>query len=1073
MSIIYPKNPKIENKAEKEVYNKLSNFLEDNYITYYNYTVTGTEFDFCVLEKNKAIFIIEVKGWESVQIVSVEDNETIKYRDNLNNVKEWGSPFKQANSYKFNMVNLLKEKFNRNPLVLGIVCYPFISLKQYKEKRLDIISKEELTILQDDLLNKETLLNKLNKAFEFMKNNVRADELDDNLVQNIRRLYESDEMIMNSMQMSTTKSIENIEELLKPAQNKNDQCRVASISDKRVYSIVKYIKDEKNVDELKCIFADIIDIWKKGTKVYIISNNYNVLQHLKMMTHKKTGYLQKYDDFNIFNESKGLYEERIFNLSFIYILDNIEEEFEILDGLFSEEEKKYLERAHNSGGFNLDQYIVEHTPIKKDVCVRAGAGSGKTFSMVGRISYLIYKHKYTIDELREKIILITFTNEAADNMKKRLKKHFKNYFILIGDRYNFSIIETIEQMKICTIHSLCKKIISKYSSYLGLGKEISIKQGKHEKDKIINEILNKYIDEIGRSVIDDKLSIPMYELKKLLGKLLDKIEQKNIDLRDGYDFGNQIYDTDKDIHSLIVKVVKEAQEKLIELNNERSTLRLSNMIIKINELVKEDKIEKSSYELDYLFVDEFQDTDNMQIDLMKKFQKLFGFKFFTVGDIKQCIYRFRGAEDQAFNHLMKDDSDKWNKERLRKNYRTDKDLLDKFDPIFYKMSLNRTLTYTNEDKLIGTVNINSSEDKDFEKIDFENEKQWEDELIECVERERKILKKDEKIALLVRTNNDIEKIKGIFDRNKKPLGVEGQGDLYQIKPTIDLYKLVLALKHNQDSKYLFGIYDTCYTSKSMPKHDIYSLARDKEKLYKYFLKNCPIEKWEEHLKNLRLQPIMKVIRELINQCLPWEIYSISALDQNTKINMQNYYKRNLEVLIEIIINSFNDDYLTLNKLEEFLKIMIVTKVNAESRESLNIEEVSNDVICTTVHKSKGLEYDVVIMPICYKNIESKEFKGNIQEDNNERKKSERVEVIVCDNRIGYKIEFQSNNESELSIRNDIYKDNSRTENIYKMNEECRILYVAMTRSIRKFIYFNDISNTKKNKSWQKLIGGER
>lgn len=1068
MTIIYPKNQNIDNEAEAIVYDKLKNLSSDKYIVYYNYTISGKEFDFCLINRNKAIVMIEVKGWECIQILSIYDNDSIRYKDRNNNIKILKSPFKQALSYRYNMKNYIERNFNKNPLVIAVVCYPFINEKEYMNAGLNIISERELTIFKDELKDSKSLEDKFNKVIEYLENQIYHDPLDKGLEINIRRMYESEEMINN-----TTKNITpSIDDISENTENKYNKVELIDSSKKKVYSLLKYIKGNKDSDEINNIFKNIFNKWIKGSKIYLVSDNYQVIEKLKIMLHKNLGYLKRYSDFRIFNKKKNKFEDRIFNLDFIYVATEIDEEFNIIDGVYEDKEEEYINILHDYSMFNLDQYNIEHALINQDICVRAGAGSGKTFSMVGRISYLIYKHKYTCDELREKIILITFTNEAADNMKKRLKKHFKNYFILTGDRYNFSIIETIEQMKICTIHSLCKKIISKYSSYLGLGKEISIKQGKHEKDKIINEILNKYIDEIGRSVIDDKLSIPMYELKKLLGNLLGKIEQKNIDLRDGYSFGKPIYDNDKDIHNLVVKVVKESQERLIELNNERSTLRLSNMIIKINELVKEDKIEKSSYELDYLFVDEFQDTDNMQIDLMKKFQKLFDFNFFTVGDIKQCIYRFRGAEDQAFNHLIKDNPVKWNKKILRKNYRTDKELLDKFHPIFYKMSLNRNLTYTNEDKLIGTININSCEDKDFEKIDFENEKQWEDKLIECVERERTRLRKDEKIALLVRTNNDIEKIKGIFDRNKKPLGVEGQGDLYQIKPTIDLYKLVLALKHNQDSKYLFGIYDTCYTSKSMPKQDIYSIARDKEKLYKYFLKNCPIEKWEEHLKNLKLQPIMKVIRELINQCLPWKVYSISTQNQNTKINMQNYYKRNLEGLIEIIINSFNDDYLTLNKLEEFLKIMIVTKVNAESRESLNIEEVSNDVICTTVHKSKGLEYDVVIMPICYKNIESKEFKGNIEEDNNERKKSERVEVIVSDNSIGYKIEFQSNNENEFSIRNDIYKENSRTENIYKMNEECRILYVAMTRAIRKFIYFKDTSNTKKNKSWQKLIGGE-
>lgn len=57
---------------------------------------------------------------------------------------------------------------------------------------------------------------------------------------------------------------------------------------------------------------------------------------------------------------------------------------------------------------------------------------------------------------------------------------------------------------------------------------------------------------------------------------------------------------------------------------------------------------KNTLELDYLFIDEFQDTDDVQIDIVKKFKEIVGFNVLVVGDIKQCIYRFRGADESAF-----------------------------------------------------------------------------------------------------------------------------------------------------------------------------------------------------------------------------------------------------------------------------------------------------------------------------------------------------------------------------------------------------------------------------------------
>ena len=56
----------------------------------------------------------------------------------------------------------------------------------------------------------------------------------------------------------------------------------------------------------------------------------------------------------------------------------------------------------------------------------------------------------------------------------------------------------------------------------------------------------------------------------------------------------------------------------------------------------------------YLFIDEFQDSDLSQIMVAALLVKLMGAKLFVVGDVKQSIYRFRGATDQSFDILKRD-----------------------------------------------------------------------------------------------------------------------------------------------------------------------------------------------------------------------------------------------------------------------------------------------------------------------------------------------------------------------------------------------------------------------------------
>ena len=102
------------------------------------------------------------------------------------------------------------------------------------------------------------------------------------------------------------------------------------------------------------------------------------------------------------------------------------------------------------------------------------------------------------ENLNDSIILITFTNEAAKNMKRRLQLSLKNRYILTKEFSALQMIECVENMNICTIHSLTKKILKKFSVKLGLGNDLKIITGAYELNKIIDETTNKYISDNDR-----------------------------------------------------------------------------------------------------------------------------------------------------------------------------------------------------------------------------------------------------------------------------------------------------------------------------------------------------------------------------------------------------------------------------------------------------------------------------------------------------------------------------------------------------------------------------------------------
>lgn len=122
-------------------------------------------------------------------------------------------------------------------------------------------------------------------------------------------------------------------------------------------------------------------------------------------------------------------------------------------------------------------------------------------------------------------------------------------------------------------------------------------------------------------------------------------------------------------------------------------------MIQINDLVTSNKLMKQGHEYKYVFVDEFQDTDDIQIETITGLQHLFGeqCKLFIVGDLKQSIYRFRGASLSAFDKAIQvDGKDFWTFYSLNRNYRTDKRLLDKFHDVFTQMGLRSLIPYEEE-----------------------------------------------------------------------------------------------------------------------------------------------------------------------------------------------------------------------------------------------------------------------------------------------------------------------------------------------------------------------------------------
>ncbi|WP_394218066.1 UvrD-helicase domain-containing protein [Halobacillus trueperi] len=1034
---MYPEQPEFKNNAENKVFQHIKEHLPDSYICYFNYYINNREFDIAILIPGSGVFILEVKGWSADQIYRVQDNNCILTKNSKGHEVPWQSPLKQVNDYRFSLIRKIEKELNKDILVVPIVCYPNILKKEYKEKRLDIVSPEGFTIFKDDFQKDDSLMKRLKRIADGCKNFSKDKFNLENMVE-VRRFFESEEQI--------NKTLYSI----------NIRGEVASMksSKREYYSYLLYLPSNLAGLELDKLMKKVVDYWSIGTKIYFFSNSPKILSELKIELHKKLVELNLHKKF----------EKSTFNFFLYEVQSSKDTMFDIFNGevIATQKYREELKAFHSETNFNLDQFEVEHAPCNEHISIKAGAGSGKTFSMISRINYLIYAHKLTAENLKETIYLITFTNEAATNMKTKLQDYFHNYYLITRDYEIFRLIESIEEMKITTIHSLAKKILKEFSAEIGLGNDVRIVTGKYERDQILAKELDTYIkgEVKTQENLMPSLRLSMFNLLKRLQNILQKLENKNMDvINDPLDFGKSEIPA---LGKVIQEVLPKTENKMRSSLESNNTIRLSDLMIKLKKLVNENHLDLQRYGIKYLFVDEFQDTDDVQIELMKSFQSIMNFNFFIVGDIKQCIYRFRGAEDKAFDKLENYNLKSFS---LNKNYRSDSRLLKNFEKRFKKWGGESRLAYDmKDDELVSHIKLNQN-DTCFKKVkvnkgeDIEDQQSFEQSFIKELELEYNNLSTKGTLAILVRENSEIDKIRELGLRNGYFIETDSGGDLYQLDPTIDFYKVILALQNPTSPRHLFNLYTSNYVSEPLIKKELYANKNNSRALLQLFHKYNPIENWSNYVDELKREPVLYVLRRIILDTRPWEVYSNERSKEGKNLTkIKAYYKRNLDQLFEKLTTIGEQDYLTINKIENYLKIMILTKQKEESRESFEGDQgKSKRIICMTVHKSKGLEFETVFLP----------FPNNDLKDN---KKSGILDLIVSNNfEVGYKMKLDEKFINSYYTKNDVYKTQWESEIEQKVNEETRILYVALTRTEKQFVYFYYEDLDKRLLSWQKLL----
>lgn len=254
------------------------------------------------------------------------------------------------------------------------------------------------------------------------------------------------------------------------------------------------------------------------------------------------------------------------------------------------------------------------TSNEKYIRIVAGAGSGKTRVLTTRIAYLIKERKV----FANKILAITFTNKAANEMKERIQKN-------LGD-FSGGVF-------VSTIHSLCVRILREDIEALNYPKNFTIIDGQDQR-VIIREAYNE-LD------IDRK----NYSFGLLLNYISNN-KTAEVSVKKAL-----ILAGDNHIEKTKAQVYEFYQNRLSQLY----ALDFDDLLLFTNRLFNnfEDVLNKWQRRFAFIHVDEFQDVDNIQYNIIKNLTGKNN-SLYVVGDPDQTIYTWRGADLAIIMNFEKD-----------------------------------------------------------------------------------------------------------------------------------------------------------------------------------------------------------------------------------------------------------------------------------------------------------------------------------------------------------------------------------------------------------------------------------
>lgn len=582
---------------------------------------------------------------------------------------------------------------------------------------------------------------------------------------------------------------------------------------------------------------------------------------------------------------------------------------------------------------NLDSLNeVQRSAVLKTegpVMILAGAGSGKTKTLVTKISYLLEE----LNVSPYQVLALTFSNKAAKEMRERISHMVHN---------------DIGSLQITTFHAFCAKVLRSEATYLGLSKNFTIYDDGESKS-IVKTLLER------RGISPKELN--PYEILNYIDFL------KN----NGYYSGRAMSEGGADSSDEYFSYFEEYEAELHRAN----ALDFGGLITGVIQLFEKfpEVLLRYQERYKYILVDEYQDTNRSQFELVTMLAQKRR-NICVVGDEDQSIYSWRGADIRNILDFEKVYPDV-ELLKLEQNYRSSKNIIEAASFVIAKNTFRKG-------KQMWTAN---PEGEVVHIVECFNDKEESEFIAKEVNKIVTAGNEYSDIAVFYRSNAQSRLIEDGLRKYKLPYRVIGGVKFYErkeIKDMLGYLRLIINPKDSLAFSRIINVPARGIGATSLRKLEIEAVNQNCS-LWDIVEKLVESESDFSHVK--LSAKVRSSIRELVTL-----IQDLRIQDQN-KIKPSLIYDKVLHESGYLAFLKANKDYETLARIENLEELGNAIKqfeegepvptltgfletitLDSSTEQDENAKPTQGEVSLMTVHGAKGLEFPFAFVAGAEENV---------------------------------------------------------------------------------------------------------